>query len=443
MAMPADPELEGEGQPHPPPSQSPLLDRATLSEHTQLDLALHRLELFLSLLGFSHSSSPRSLLFSCSLFLLLGVAVPVASVYLSGCWEDGCEVDQVGRFELFVLASQVSLAVVSLACVSLNLRRYGVRRFLFVDHDHGQLERFRKEYEEKIQAFFYSLFWWILPCFLVKTAREVIRFLDTQQDSLWKFIVILVASIVAWTYLTAIFLSACALFNLVCNLQVIHFEDFGKLFEREIDVIQFLEEHVCLHYYLSKISHRFRIYLLLIFLFVSTSQVVTLFQTTGYSGIINFTNTGDFAVSSVVQVVGIILCLHSAAKISHRAQGIASLASKWHALITCSSPDASEVRFTNSSGNLRTIPSVSLAINCSESDLESLDNAAVQTNFHVTSYLSSYHQRESLVAYLHGNPGGITIFGWTVDRALINTIFFIELSLVLFVLGKTIVFSAK
>lgn len=43
------------------------------------------------------------------------------------------------------------------------------------------------------------------------------------------------------------------------------------------------------------------------------------------------------------------------------------------------------------------------------------------------------------VMYLQSNPGGITIFGWTVDRGLINTIFFIELSLVTFVLGKTII----
>ena len=47
------------------------------------------------------------------------------------------------------------------------------------------------------------------------------------------------------------------------------------------------------------------------------------------------------------------------------------------------------------------------------------------------------------VLYLQMNPGGITIFGWTVDRHLINTIFFIELSLVTFVLGKTIVFSPE
>ncbi|CAA6667818.1 unnamed protein product [Spirodela intermedia] len=309
-------------------------------------------------------------------------------------------------FELFVVASEVSLAVVSLACVSVNLRKYGVRRFLFVDHDHGLLEKFRDQYSEKIQvgSFLLLAFWWILPCLVVKTAREVIRSLYTLQDSLWVSVATLVASIVSWTYLTTIFLSACALFNLVCNFQVIHFEEFGRLFERDVDVMHFLEEHVCLHYYLSRISHRFRIYLLLIFLFISASQVVTLFQTTGYSGKVNFTNAGDFAVSSVVQVVGIILCLHSASKISHKAQAIASLASKWHAMITCTSIDPSQLGLTNGFGNSQAMPSVT---------------------------------------YLQGNPGGITIFGWTVDRGLINTIFFIELSLVLFVLGKTIVFSTK
>ena len=49
----------------------------------------------------------------------------------------------------------------------------------------------------------------------------------------------------------------------------------------------------------------------------------------------------------------------------------------------------------------------------------------------------------SAVMYLQTNPGGITIFGWTVDRALLNTIFFIELSLVTWVLGKTIVFTSS
>lgn len=47
------------------------------------------------------------------------------------------------------------------------------------------------------------------------------------------------------------------------------------------------------------------------------------------------------------------------------------------------------------------------------------------------------------VTYMQSNTGGATIYGWRIDRALINTIFFVELSLILFVLGKTITMSTK
>lgn len=45
--------------------------------------------------------------------------------------------------------------------------------------------------------------------------------------------------------------------------------------------------------------------------------------------------------------------------------------------------------------------------------------------------------------YLLANPGGITIFGFVVDRAFLNTILMLELTLVLFVLSKTVVIPGK
>jgi len=111
--------------------------------------------------------------------------------------------------------------------------------------------------------------------------------------------VVLFASVLSWVYLTMIFLSACILFNLVFNLQVIHFDDYCKLLERDLDTLVFLEEHARLRYNLSKISHRFRIFLLLLFLFISISQCVILFETTGYSEIVNFATAGNLAVSLV------------------------------------------------------------------------------------------------------------------------------------------------
>ncbi|XP_064951085.1 uncharacterized protein LOC135605209 [Musa acuminata AAA Group] len=424
-------------------TKAPLVtdDEGDSDGEKNLDVALNRLELFLALLGFPDSPSRARLAASCAAFLLLGVAVPSAAICLSRCSQSRGDEYEVQQFELCVLVSEASLAAVSLAAVSRNLLKYGVRRFLFVDQHHGQVDRLQQEYVCKIQEFFRLLLWWILPCFIVKTAREIVRFIYIFHESRWRSIVVFLASTMSWVYLTIILLSACMLFNLVCNLQVIHFEDYGKLLERDVDALICLEEHVRLRYYLSKISHRFRIFLLLLFLFVTASQFVTLFQTTGYNGKINFANAGDIAVSSVVQVIAVVLCLNAASKISHRAQGVASLASRWHAYVACCPADP-QMQSTNSSWNLEAIPASSSLMDYSESDSESLENMALHNNAQLSSFVSSYHKRQALVMYLQSNPGGITIFGWTVDRALLNTLFSFELTLVLFVLGETIVFPS-
>ncbi|KAJ0969129.1 hypothetical protein J5N97_022006 [Dioscorea zingiberensis] len=419
------------------PGRTPLLE----GDDAQLAVALCRLERFLTVLGFPHASSPLSFILSCSAFLLLGIATPILCLYFSRCGSSSDKY-QIERFELWVFFFEAALAGVSLGCVSRNLFKYGMRTFLFVDQHHGHVQRFQKEYVRRIQGFFDMLLWWIFPCFIAKAAREIIQFVYVHHGSIWKSVFFSLASIISWAYLTMIFLSACILFNLVCNLQIIHFEDYGNLLERDAEALIYLEEHVRLRYYLSKISHRFRIYLLLVFLFVTASQFVTLIQTTVYTEIVNFINAGDLAISSVVQVVGVILCLNAAAKISHRAQGIASVASRWHAFMTCTTvSDSSHSRVTNSSGNLEAFPPNKFLRDFSESDLESLDRLQVQTNTHLGSYMPSYHKRHALVVYLQTNLGGITIFGWTVDRTLLNTLFILESALVLFVLGKTIVFS--
>ncbi|KAG6398732.1 hypothetical protein SASPL_140201 [Salvia splendens] len=409
-------------------------------KETLLDKTLQRLDLFITLLGYNQSSVVRFLV-SWGVFLVFGVVLPVVMLQLSNC--SGCEQGQIMSFEIGIVVSQASLAASSMLCFSHNLRKYGVRKFLFVDRYSGYVERFSAQYVQKISGSLRLLVVWVIPCCLLKTAREIIRIMYVHHESQWQSVAILIAFVLSWTYVTIIILSACVLFHLVCNLQIIHFEDYGKLLERESDVVALLQEHARLRYYLSKISHRFRIYLLLQFVIVTASHFMFLFQTTGYSGIITFINGGDFAVTSIVQVAVIILCLNAAAKISHRAQGIGGLASRWHALVTCSADDSSQFRNSNYSGNYEATAEklVSLHVDYSESDLESLDFMSTPTNIQLASYMSSYHKRLALVMYLQSNPGGITIFGWTVDRGLINTIFFIELSLVTFVLGKTIVIT--
>ncbi|KAL2519692.1 Protein of unknown function (DUF3537) [Abeliophyllum distichum] len=429
-----------------PQDQSPLLEntgetqdsnRQENDNETSLDKTLLQLDSVLTFLGFNQTSV-LSFVISWGIFLLIGISLPVVILELSNC--PGCEKGQIKTFEIDIVISQACLAAASLICLSHNLRKYGTRKFLFVDRYSGHVERFNDQYIQKISDSMRLLVLWVLPCFILKTAREIIRILYVRHESWWQSVAILFALVFSWTYVTTIFLSACILFHVVCNLQIIHFEEYGKLLEREPDCLVLIQEHARLRFYLSKISHRFRIYLLLLFLIVTISQFVTLFQTTGYNGMITFINGGDFAVSSIVQVVGIILCLNAAAKISHRAQAVGSLASRWHALMTCSATDLSQLRTSNSMGNLDAAnKSGSFYMNYSESDLDTLDFIVAPTNTQLVSYMSSYHKRLALVMYLQSNPGGITIFGWTVDRGLINTLFFIELSLVTFVLGKTIV----
>ncbi|EXC04011.1 hypothetical protein L484_006903 [Morus notabilis] len=420
-------------------SSSPNPEEEEEPKETQLNKSLHLLETFLRVLGFCQYSF-LSFTLSWVSFLLLGVFLPLLIIEISYCSSD-CEKYQIKVFELEILVSQSLGAAISLLCVSHNLRKYGVRRFLFVDKCHGHMTQFREEYTKKIRGFFRLLLVWVLPCFLLKAAREVLRIRYVDKDSWWQSAAIIFGLLFSWTFSSIIFLSGSCLFNLVCNLQIIHFENYGKLLERDLDVSAYIEEHVRLTHHLSKISHRFRIFLLLEFLIVTASQFVALLQTTGNRGIINFINGGDFAVTSIVELVGIIICLHAAAKISHRAQALASVTSRWHALVTCNSSNLSQ---SNNGGNMEasfTSGSGSMPINYSESDLEAVDFVPVPANTQLASYMSMYHKRQAFVTYTLSHRGGATIFGWTVDRALISTIFFVELSLVLFVLGKTITFS--
>ncbi|PNY06226.1 hypothetical protein L195_g002689, partial [Trifolium pratense] len=319
------------------------------TDDTEVDKSLARLELFLHILGFN----PRSILYSIicwTVFFILGVAVPLVALWMCDCLE--CEKYELRGCEMVIVTFQASLAAVSLLCISHCLRKYGLRRFLFVDRYTGHVACFHRDYVNQISC--------------------------------------------EKSFAFHIYNIACVMFHLVCNLQVIHFDDYGKLLERESDVLVFLEEHMRLRYHLSKISHRFRIYLLLEFLVVTVSQVVTLLQITGYRDMITMVNGGDFAVSTLVQVVGIIMCLHAATRISHRAQNVVALASRWHAIATCASSDNSQMRSSASAGSLEVANHLnSIHIDYSESDLESLDFGGLAVNTQLVSYMSSHHKRQA------------------------------------------------
>ncbi|GKA74490.1 ribonuclease H-like domain-containing protein [Tanacetum coccineum] len=63
-----------------------------------------------------------------------------------------CDLYQVKGFEIVVVSSHACLAAVALLCLSHNLRKYGVRKFLFVDQYHGHVQSFSKDYVLKFDT---------------------------------------------------------------------------------------------------------------------------------------------------------------------------------------------------------------------------------------------------------------------------------------------------
>lgn len=152
-----------------PAAETPLLDsnqhqeRPTPENNTggggeddddDLDRTLRWLETFLTLLGFNQSSI-RSLVLSWLVFLAIGLVLPVTVLELGHCL--GCERYQYKSFELNIVVSQACLAAVSLLCVSHNLRKHGIRKFLFVDQLSGRMGRLKALYIQQISV--------ILPLF--------------------------------------------------------------------------------------------------------------------------------------------------------------------------------------------------------------------------------------------------------------------------------------
>lgn len=107
-------------------------------------------------------------------------------------------------------------------------------------------------------------------------------------------------------------------------------------------------------------------------------------------------------VSSIVELVGIIICLHAASRTSSRAQAVVSIATRWHSLVTCASNDDSQMGMRNASGSLEaTNAAGKLPISFSESDVESIDYVALPVSTHMTSEVSSYDKRQAFGMHLN------------------------------------------
>ncbi|XP_065850792.1 uncharacterized protein [Euphorbia lathyris] len=242
----------------------------------------------------------------------------------------------------------------------------------------------------------------------------------------------------SWIYRTGVLLLVCVLFRLTCELQILRFEGVYKMFEGcELGTDLIFNEHMRIKKELSVTSHRYRFFIIACYVMITISQLGSLLLVLAFKSDKTFFNSGDLVICSVVQLSGFFLCLLGAARITHRAQGIVSIATRWHMMVTSASTRSNHEKCLN-------VPD-SESDSDSESDKTSPKSAADSSQIFVSNASedpsSTFQTRQAFVAYLQHNHGGITLFGFALDRGLLHTLFAFEFSLVLWILSKVVVLS--
>ncbi|KNA25799.1 hypothetical protein SOVF_003500 [Spinacia oleracea] len=392
-------------------------------------------------------SNPWKTSLSWSVLFLFSIGVPILSHFVLLCSTCDDE-DHLQPFDSVVELSLSSISLISFFSLTNFARKLGIRRFLFLDKLYEQSERVRFGYSIQLQRSIKILCMFVVPCFIGDTAYKIWWY-TTGGNKIPHFGNVIVSHTIAcfleqcsWLYRTSIFFLACVLYRVCCHLQILRLDDFAQVFQLETDVALVLMEHLRIRKTLRIISHRFRTFLLFTLLLVTASQFASLLVTTKSVSNIDVYTTGELALCSVTLVTGVCICLRSAAKITHKAQAITSLAAKWHVCATVDSLDAIDTGLEVPITTTTSFSPLAFPYNThSDSDEEEgdgdddLDNTKMVPVF---AHTISYQKRQALVTYLENNRAGITIYGFMLDRSYLHTIFGVELSLVLWLLSKTV-----
>ncbi|KAI4388205.1 hypothetical protein MLD38_000557 [Melastoma candidum] len=380
---------------------------------------------------------------SWAVFAVFGLAVPAASHFLLACGE--CDAVHERPFDSLVQLSMTGVATLSFLCLSTFVRRYGLRRFLFFDKLWDESETVRRGYTQQLNSSLKILLIFIIPSVLTESAYKIwwyasgasqIPFLGNIYAS---DTVACILEICSWLYRTTVIFLVCVLFRLVCSLQILRLQDFAQVFHNDSDVASMLSEHLRIRRHLRIISHRYRAFILWALIMVTISQFAALLVTTKSGANLNIFKAGELALCSMTLVAGLGIIFRSATKITHKAQAVTCLAAKWH---VCSTLDGSfqgeeggETPAAAEAGRGQAFPFVDTD---GETDGEDEDDDSTKLVPGYAFTTISFQKRQALVTYFENNRTGITVYGFTLDRSTLHTIFGIELSFVLWVLGKTI-----
>uniref|UniRef100_A0ACD5UBR5 Uncharacterized protein n=1 Tax=Avena sativa TaxID=4498 RepID=A0ACD5UBR5_AVESA len=372
-------------------------------------------------------------------FTLLAVAVPVAA----------CVALPRRAYDTQVQASLTLSAALAYLTLTSLVRRAGLRRLLYLDRLRHDSQDVRAGYIVQLAGSFRVLACFVLPCFLADAAYKVFWYCAHRPfpSARWWWLAAACAlETASWMYRTAMFFMVCVLFRIICYLQILRMTGFARDFGQCADVAEVLRQHRRIRDQLRRISHRYRKFILYCLLLVTASQFSALLGATRPHAQVNIATAGELALCSLSLVAGLLICLHSAAKITHKTQAITSIAAAWHADATINTQDFDQENPRTPGKPYLLQPQQQVPPSTSSGDEsdddenspseDSLDTSSKFTSFHATHI--SYQKRQALVTYLENNRAGITVFGFVVDRTWLHALFMIEFSLVMWLLGKTI-----
>ncbi|KAF3338418.1 hypothetical protein FCM35_KLT17255 [Carex littledalei] len=386
-------------------------------------------------------------------FCVVAVVIPITFGFL------------LSRLRPYDWAVQIPLTLASgLAFNSLNTlsRKYGLRRSLFLDQLVKDSTKVQVEYTKLLHKAlltlvirlllpvatvdaFYKAYWYYCTLTDPSTAAQVPQSLTTP----WMAPIMFTVELASFMYRVSVLFLDCVLFKLNCALQVLRMEDFTKGFHEEPDVVVTLGHHIRLRKQLRIISHRHRLFIISFLITTTASQFWTLLMTTRPHAQFNLFVGGELFLGGACLVGGILMCLGSAACITHKAQALTSHAATWHACATinpCEPSMAADVE-----ANAATAPPTPTAfptvdptetITVAEGDECTGEDddwfLELDKLLKTTTTAISYQKRQAIVTYLENNKGGITVYGFVVDRTWLHALFMIEFSLVMWLLGKTV-----
>ncbi|PIA36901.1 hypothetical protein AQUCO_03200098v1 [Aquilegia coerulea] len=392
-------------------------------------------------------SNPWRACLSWFMFFLLGILVPFVSHFWLACKD--CDGNLHRPFDGVVQTSLTSVATVSFLGISTIVRKYGLRRHLFLNKLYSESQKVRDGYRIQLQRSLKILAVFVLPCFAVDGAYKIWWY-SSGAAKIPIFGNVYVGNAIAcifellsWLYRTSIFFLVCVVYRLVCYLQILRLQDFAHVFQEEPDVGKVLNDHFRIRRHLQVISHRYRAFILCSLVFITFSQLSTLLNTTRPHAKVNVYLAGELALCSMTLMAGLYILLRSATKITHRAQSVTSLAAKWHICATLHPFDEVDGKVSREENNSHShvIP-ITVNEDSSEDDDVGDDHDEID-HIRIMSYAQtiSFRKRQALVTYFENNRAGITVYGFMLDRTYLHTMFGIEMSLVLWLLGKTIGFS--